>query len=415
MTPLREKPLTDEESAIVLEFGKTSLYADFAYEMAHMILPLWILHLGGTAVTVSLMESIAEVSRMGGAMTAARTGDTPKRQGLLVQWGYGLTAVVTPLMGSVWGANALIVLKAISWYGKGLRGPARDALVTATIPREWLSRAFSRIQTLDQTGGIIGPLVATALTGTLPARLLLTLTAIPALLCVLSARSATRHTSRLTFGPEPTPTLAGSRETDQGPEEPNAPLPHGGWLGLLLGGTLLKISIFPATLLMFRFSEQGGQAIIMGVGFILSSLVHVGAGLFLSFRPIMARQKRDILPGPLALAIAMTLLLFPAPGSFEERGFYLAGMALWGAGELWTTVVVKTRVSRAMGGKRNKTKGFSQLDILTTAGLIAFQPAAAWGWEHGYTRIVLGITLTFLLAGTALLLFSKEGKREESI
>lgn len=393
-----DEKLSKEEQAIVMAFGKTSLYADFAYEMAHMLLPLWILHLGGTAVTVSVMESVAEVARMGGAISTSRWGGTAEKQGLLVRIGYGLTAVVTPLMGMVSLPGALILLKSVSWFGKGLRGPARDALVSGTIPKEWLSRAFSRIQTLDQTGGILGPLVATALTGTVSVQKLFFLTSIPGALCFFWAVSASQmaqtQTSSLTQG---------NRErSSSGFPKDIVSRGQNGWIPTLLGGTLLKISIFPATLLMFRFNEQSGLPIMMGIGFILSSVVHVASGLFLSFKPIQPEKRLDLLPGPVILSFAITLLLNPSGGTIA----YMIGMSLWGAGEIWTTIAVKTRVASQLGPDQ-KSKGFSQLEIFTTTGMLLFQPAAAWAWEHGHSIDVLGITLVLIATGTLLMLKTK--------
>ncbi|MDA8059093.1 MAG: MFS transporter [Leptospirillum sp.] len=394
---MMDSKIEKEEQAIVMAFGKTSLYADFAYEMAHMLLPLWILHLGGTAVTVSIMESVAEVARMGGAISTAKWGGTPRKQSLFVRIGYGLTAVSTPLMGVVSAPGAIILLKSVSWFGKGLRGPARDALVSNVIAKEWLSRAFSRIQTLDQTGGIIGPLVATALTGRLSVPTLFYLTAIPGTLCFFWAITASNMARKKTVSPPE------SSDTEQAPSPSFARgvLSTGGkgWLSTLLGGVLLKVSIFPATLLMFRFNEQSGLAIMMGVGFILSSVVHVASGLFLSFRQINPEKRLDLLPGPLLLATAIILLLGPASGT----AFYIAGMAVWGAGELWTSIAVKTRVSSRLKTDK-KNRGFSQLEIFSTMGILGFQPAAAWGWEHGYRIKVLEVTLALITAGTMLLL-----------
>ncbi len=394
-----DEKLSNEENAIVMGFGKTSLYADFAYEMAHMLLPLWILHLGGTAVTVSVMESVAEVARMGGAISTSRLGETVEKQGLLVRIGYGLTAIVTPLMGMVSAPGALILLKSVSWFGKGLRGPARDALVSETIPREWLSRAYSRIQTLDQTGGILGPLVATILTGTVSVQKLFYMTSIPAALCFFWAVSASRLAQKQTSS------LKQEGREKTSPKHFSTNLLYRGkkgWIPTLLGGTLLKISIFPATLLMFRFNEQSGLPILMGVGFILSSVVHVASGLFLSFKPITPEKRLDLLPGPVILSLAITLLLSPSGGTTA----YMIGMSLWGAGELWTTIAVKTRIASQLGPDQ-KSKGFSQLEIFTTTGMLLFQPAAAWAWEHGHSLDVLGVTLVLIATGTLLMLRTK--------
>jgi hypothetical protein len=150
---------------------------------------------------------------------------------------------------------------------------------------------------------------------------------------------------------------------------------------------------------MFRFNEQSGLPIVMGIGFILSSVVHVASGLFLSFRPINPEKRYDLLPGPTLLSLAIALLLAP----FGGTAAYMTGMALWGAGELWTTIAIKTRLAARLGPAQ-KARGFSQLDIFGTMGMLLFQPAAAWAWEHGHSLNVLEVTLALILTGTILLL-----------
>lgn len=51
-------------------FGMTSLFADMTYELAHVLLPVMMIHLGGSAAMTALMESSAEGTKLAGFLAA---------------------------------------------------------------------------------------------------------------------------------------------------------------------------------------------------------------------------------------------------------------------------------------------------------------------------------------------------------
>ncbi|OOH80360.1 hypothetical protein BOX30_05990, partial [Leptospirillum ferriphilum] len=85
----RKHPLT-------ILFGLTSLFADFSYEMAHVILPLWLMTLGGSAMTLSLLEIVSEFCRIGGSLVARRPSPAPPVG--RIRLGYTLSMIASPLM-----------------------------------------------------------------------------------------------------------------------------------------------------------------------------------------------------------------------------------------------------------------------------------------------------------------------------
>jgi MFS family permease len=84
----------------------------------------------------------------------------------------------------------------VSWFGKGLRGPLRDAIVIQAIRPETRGRAFGFHRAMDTIGAVVGPLLGVALLGwaqTLawadtsgPFRFVLWLSVIPGVLAVIS-------------------------------------------------------------------------------------------------------------------------------------------------------------------------------------------------------------------------------------
>jgi MFS family permease len=94
------------------------------------------------------------------------------------------------------GWPLILVGRLVSWFGKGLRGPLRDAIVTQAISPETRGRAFGFHRAMDTLGAVAGPLLGVALLGWAqgrtwtdpagPFRLVFWLTLIPGLLAVLA-------------------------------------------------------------------------------------------------------------------------------------------------------------------------------------------------------------------------------------
>jgi hypothetical protein len=78
----------------------------------------------------------------------------------LVLAGYGLSAVLRPLMGLVATPLAAVLVRTADRFGKGIRSAPRDALVTDLVEPAIRGRAFGHIRAMDHAGAALGPLVA---------------------------------------------------------------------------------------------------------------------------------------------------------------------------------------------------------------------------------------------------------------
>lgn len=143
----------------VLSFGVVSMLADVVYEGARAITGPYLATLGASAVMVGFItgvgEAVALVLRLGTGPLADRT----RKYWPLTITGYALTAVAVPLLalaGSLWQASALVITER---FGKAVRTPARDTMLShagATLGR---GRAFAIHEALDQSGALVGPLL----------------------------------------------------------------------------------------------------------------------------------------------------------------------------------------------------------------------------------------------------------------
>lgn len=176
--------------------GLTSALGDFCYETTTVILPGFLAVLGVPAAALGIIEGIADAVSSFTKMIAGYIADKFGHRKLLVLVGYGLTPLGQALIALAVGWPLILVGRIVSWFGKGLRGPLRDAIVVQSITPETRGRAFGFHRSMDTIGAVAGPLLGVALLGwaqhfhwedaAAPFRLVFWLTLIPGVLAVLA-------------------------------------------------------------------------------------------------------------------------------------------------------------------------------------------------------------------------------------
>lgn len=90
------------------------------------------------------------------------------------------------------------VLRAAAWTARGLRVPARNALLADIVPAGAYGRAYGFERMMDNLGAIFGPLLALGLVARLGVQWAIGLSVIPGLLAAAAIIYAIRHTPRPT-------------------------------------------------------------------------------------------------------------------------------------------------------------------------------------------------------------------------
>lgn len=144
--------------------GLISLLNDTASEMVYPLLPLFIVSvLGAGPRALGLIEGLAEAMASLLKLVSGAFYDRTRRAKPWVVWGYGIAGLTRPLIAFVALWPALLVLRALDRIGKGLRSSPRDALLSASAGPHRRGLAFGFHRAMDNLGGVIGPLIATAL------------------------------------------------------------------------------------------------------------------------------------------------------------------------------------------------------------------------------------------------------------
>jgi sugar phosphate permease len=148
----------------VVALGLVSLLTDVSSEMVFGILPLFLLGpLGASNALLGLVEGVAEMLGYNVRMASGAISDRLQKRKPLVLIGYALSAASKPFfaLAAVW--TDLFAVRSADRVGKGIRTAPRDALISHSTPEGKVGRAFGLLRSMDQTGAIIGPLIAFAL------------------------------------------------------------------------------------------------------------------------------------------------------------------------------------------------------------------------------------------------------------
>jgi MFS family permease len=292
-TPTEARWLTPGVGGI----GAASLLSDAGHEIPTALLPsLLTATLGAPAAALGLIEGIADglagVARLAGGALA----DDPQRRRAVAVGGYTTTAVLSSLIGAATAVWQVGVLRAGAWAARGLRVPARNALLADIVPANVYGRAYGFERAMDNLGAIAGPLLALALVGLVGTRTAIALSVIPGLLAALAIVYAIRHAPR-------------AEERERQPLRLRIRPVLTGRLGQLMAGvSAFEFGNVAATLLILRATE------LLAPGRSQDQATQLALGLYVAYN------------------LAATLTSFPAGRVADRRGAVLVlvlGVALF--------------------------------------------------------------------------------------
>lgn len=136
-----------------------SLFTDLSTEMIYPLVPGFIRSLGGTNLLVGVIEGIAESTAALGKAAFGWLSDRLRHRKLFVLAGYGVSAISKPFLGIASNWGQVLALRFAERMGKGLRTPARDALLSESISKKRRGLGFGFHRAMDSLGAAAGPLL----------------------------------------------------------------------------------------------------------------------------------------------------------------------------------------------------------------------------------------------------------------
>ena len=224
--------------------GGASLLADVGHEIPTALLPSFLTStLGAPASALGLIEGVSDglagAAKLGGGALA----DDPQRRRNAAVGGYAATAVLSGMIGVASNAVQVGVLRAGAWTARGLRVPARNALLADVVPAGAYGRAYGFERAMDNLGAIAGPLLALGLVEIVGVRTAILLSMVPGLLAVAAILYAIRH-------------IAVAKDRARQPIRLRVRAVVQGRLGRLMAGvSVFELGNVAATLLILRATD----------------------------------------------------------------------------------------------------------------------------------------------------------------
>jgi len=386
--------------------GVTSALGDFCYETTTVILPGFLAVLGIPAAALGVIEGIADAVASFTKMAAGYLADRFGHRKALVLLGYGLTPVGQALIALALGWPLILLGRIVSWFGKGLRGPLRDAIMAQAITPETRGRAFGFHRATDTTGAVAGPLLGVALLGWAqgltwadaagPFRLVFWLTLIPGALAVLAFLTLVKDPEH-----SPNPALQFVSTLRDLPVRFKHYLGAVGLFGM--GDFSHSLLILAATQLMTPSMGVVGAAQVAGVLYVWRNVVQVVASY-----PIGAAADRyghrSVLIFGYVLGVAtaaLTILAFALNAGhlvILAATFFVAGLYVAVQEALESTVTAE------MVGADILATSYGALGTVNGAAKFVSSSAVGLLWTAVSPTFGFGIAALLMTAGTVALI-----------
>lgn len=385
----------------VVGMGLTSLLSDAGHEMATAILPAFLATIGVSAAALGAIEGVADAVSSFAKLGAGWWSDRIGHRKAITVGGYALTGVSKGIFALAAGWPLILVGRVLGWFGRGIRGSLRDAILAESVAPADIGKAFGFHRAGDTIGAIIGPLLGVAAIGFLderfadvsaPFRIVFLLTVIPGLGSALAFALMVREERR-----------PANRSLRFWSSVRSLPRPY---RRFLVGVFVFGLADFAPTLLILRATDQLAPAYGMAHAAQLAALLYAVRNLFYAAAsfPVGALGdavgRRGLLAGGYALAALTFAGFIHSESDVPYLGllFALAGcfIAVEDALEGAIAAELLPAESRGLGyGVLGSVNGVGDLVSSVTVGLL---------WAHVSVAAGLLYAVVLSLAGAALIL-----------
>jgi MFS family permease len=146
----------------------TSFCADVGYEMVGGVLPGFLTAIGVSPAALGWIEGVADAASSFLKLGSGWYGDRIGRRKPIVALGYFLSGTMLALFAAATSWPLILAGRVAAWFGKGIRGPLRDAMLADSTPQEAHGRVFGMHRAGDTAGAVVGPLLGAFLLARLP-------------------------------------------------------------------------------------------------------------------------------------------------------------------------------------------------------------------------------------------------------
>jgi MFS family permease len=297
--------------------GLTSFFTDTSTKMVYSVMPLFLMSIGASKTLISLIEGIAESTASLVKALSGYWSDKIGKNKPFMLIGYGVTALITPLYSFVGKPVEVLFYRFFERVGKGIRAAPRDSLISGSVTKKDAGKNFGFHKAMDNSGAILGPLMAFLLLYFLPAdntlmnyKIIFIIATIPAILGVITIAvfikegktSKKNDSTKLTVR--------------------NLPKRYFFFLGIIFVFTLGN---FSDALLLVKTTETGINKAYIPFIYMIFNMVSVFLAIPIGKLSDKIGRERLIIPG--FLIFALTFFLF---GKFNSISIFIGLFAMYG-------------------------------------------------------------------------------------
>jgi MFS family permease len=368
----------------IVAMGIVSLFADMTYEGAHGAIGPFMKDLGATATQVGIVAGLGELIAATLRVLSGRLADRTRAYWTLTTVGYVLKLVVVPglAFAGSWKTAAVFVLAERT--GKGLRGPAKDVLLSDATKEVGHGWGFGLHTAMDQVGAVLGPLLVAGVVAREnnfgPAFLWLALPAIAAFIALFVARM-----------------MRSSVTSEPQAEQRSQKLPSVFWF-YVAGAGLLACGFVDFPLLAYHFQNLA-IARPAAIPLFYAGAMGLNGLAALIFGRLFDRFGVRIL----AVAILVSMMALPL-GFLAGPKSAIAAVACWAIGLGAQQATLRAGIAQLVSmNKRGNAYGLFN----AVYGVLWFLGSVMMGVLYDYSLIalvVIGMVLQILAAATFFVL-----------
>jgi MFS family permease len=386
-------------SGTVVGIALASLFCDMSHETVTAVLPGFLASLGAASGALGTIEGFADGLSTLAKLWGGWLADRLSRRKPLCVIGYSSMAL-SPLVIAA-ASSWFLVLggRLLAWVSRGLRTPARKALLAEAVTPEFYGRAFGFERAMDTTGAIVAPLLALLLLHIgMRHRFLIYLSAIPAFAAAFCILFFVKETSDRI--PVRTPFSGSFRGFGRSYKE------FLGAVGLFGLGDFADTFYILYAVVVLKPVVGAAEAATLSVAFYALHNVFYASCSYLGGWAADHTNKRALLTLGYASAGAAALLVIVGVKSYVGLAlmFALGGIGV-GIYEAVEDAIAADLLPSSIRGR-----GFGALAAVTGVGDWLSSLIVGWLWTLVGVRIAFCYAFV-LMAGGALLMFHLSGPR----
>lgn len=375
-------------NSTVIGIGLASLFSDLSHETVTSLLPGLLVSLGAAAAALGTIEGVADGLSSAAKLFGGWWADRLRRRKPLCASGYAAMAAATLVIAVATHWVAVLAGRTLAWVARGLRTPARKALLAEAVEPRHYGRVFGFERMMDTLGAVAAPAaVLWLLRMGHEARQLALWATLPAVLAALAIWLLVRE--KTDRRPEPRPLVASYRQL------PRPYLRLLGWVGVFGAGDFAHslMILYAASALQPELDPAAAGVAAVGL-YIIHNVFYAGVSYPVGVWADRA-NKRRLLAGAYALGALTAALL--AAGAHTPAALaivFALGGAYVGAEETLEDAATAEEVAESQRGA-----GFGALAIVNGAGDLVSSLMTGWLWAWAGPAVAFGAAATLMACG----------------